>query len=70
MAERSLPLVDSVADVQPHAHGFGFWDAMLVAAARAAGVTRLLTEDMQDGRRVGAMRLENPFKADFALGLD
>ncbi|WP_295390073.1 hypothetical protein [uncultured Thiodictyon sp.] len=63
-------MVDSVADVQPHAHGFGFWDAMLVAAARAAGVTRLLTEDMQDGRRVGAMRLENPFKADFALGLD
>jgi predicted nucleic acid-binding protein len=52
------------------AHGFGFWDAMLVEAARVAGVTRLLTEDMQDGRRVGAMRLENPFKADFELGLD
>ena len=43
---------------------------MLVEAARAAGVTRLLTEDMQDGRRVGALRLENPFKAGFDLGLD
>jgi predicted nucleic acid-binding protein len=53
-----------------NAHGFGFWDAMLVEAARTAGVTRLLTEDMQDGRRVGAMRLENPFKADFELDLD
>ena len=52
-----------------NAHGFGFWDAMLVEAARVAGVTRFLTEDMQDGRRVGALRLENPFKADFALGL-
>lgn len=51
-------------------HGFGFWDAMLVEAARAAGVTRLLTEDMQDGRRVGALLLENPFKAGFDLGLD
>lgn len=51
-------------------HGFGFRDAMLVVAARAAGVTRLLTEDMQDGRRVGPLLLENPFKAGFDLGLD
>ena len=54
-------------------HGFGFWDAMLVEAARAAraaGVTRFLTEDMQDGRRVGALLLENPFKTGFDLALD
>jgi predicted nucleic acid-binding protein len=51
-------------------HGFGFWDALLVEAARAAGVTRLLTEDMQDGRRVGALLLKNPFKAGFDLGVD
>ena len=50
-------------------HDFAFWDAMLVQAARAAGVTRLLTEDMQDGRVIGAMRLENPFKAGFDLRL-
>jgi len=52
-----------------NAHGFGIWDAMLVESARAAGVTRLLTEDMQDGRRVGALLLENPFNAGFELGL-
>jgi len=51
-------------------HGFAFWDAMMVQAARAAGVTRLLTEDMQDGRTLGALRLENPFKEGFDLGLD
>jgi len=51
-------------------HDFAFWDAVLVQAARAAGVTRLLTEDMQDGRTVGALRLENPFKEGFDLGLD
>jgi predicted nucleic acid-binding protein len=48
-------------------HGFAFWDAMLVQAARSAGVTRFLTEDMQDGRRVGELRLENPFKEGFDL---
>jgi predicted nucleic acid-binding protein len=47
-----------------------FWDAMLVEVARASGVTRLLSEDMQDGRMVGALRLENPFKEGFDLGLD
>ena len=51
-------------------HGFGFWDAMLVQTARTAGVTRLLTEDVQDGRMVGRLRLENPFNSDFDLGLD
>jgi predicted nucleic acid-binding protein len=51
-------------------HGFGLWDAILVEATRAAGVTRFLTEDLQDGRGVGALLLENPFKAGFDLGLD
>jgi len=51
-------------------HDFAFWDSVLVQAARAAGVTRLLTEDMQDGRTVGALRLENPFKEGFDLGLN
>ena len=49
-------------------HDFAFWDAMLVQAARTAGVTRLLTEDMQDGRRLGELLLENPFKEGFELG--
>lgn len=48
-------------------HNFAFWDAVLVQTARAAGATRLLTEDMQDGRTVGALRLENPFKEGFNL---
>ena len=30
-------------------HRFAFWDAMLWAAARRAGVRSLLTEDLQDG---------------------
>jgi predicted nucleic acid-binding protein len=52
------------------AERFAFWDAMLVETARGSGVTRLLTEDMQDGRMVGALRLENPFREGFGLDLD
>jgi len=51
-------------------HAFALWDAMLVQAARAAGVIRLLIEDMQHGRTVGTLRLENPFKAGFGLDPD
>jgi predicted nucleic acid-binding protein len=40
---------------------------MLVQTARGAGVTRLLTEDRQHGRRVGPLLLENPFRAGFTL---
>lgn len=50
--------------------GFSFWDAMLIEAARASGVTSLLSKDLQDGRLIGALRVENPFKDDFNLGLD
>ena len=43
-------------------HDFAFRDTMLVQAARTAGVTRLLTEDMLNGRMVGQMRLREPLQ--------
>jgi predicted nucleic acid-binding protein len=42
-------------------HAFSFWDALVVEAARRGGATRLLTEDLQAGRRIGDIRIENPF---------
>jgi len=42
-------------------HRLSFWDALVVEAARVGGATRLVTEDLQDGRRVGGLRIENPF---------
>jgi predicted nucleic acid-binding protein len=42
-------------------HGFSFWDALVVEAARRAGAARLVTEDLQDGRRIAGVRIENPF---------
>lgn len=40
-----------------------FWDALIVEAARRAGATRLVTEDLQDGRRIEGIAIEDPFGA-------
>jgi predicted nucleic acid-binding protein len=42
-------------------HKLSFWDALIVEAARRSGATRLVTEDLQPGRRIGGVRIENPF---------
>jgi predicted nucleic acid-binding protein len=42
--------------------GFAFWDAMIVEAALLSGATTLLTDDLQDGRQVGGLTIENPFR--------
>ena len=41
---------------------FGFYDALIVAAAQAAGCSRLLSEDLQHGQRIDALTVVNPFK--------
>ncbi len=41
--------------------GIGFWDALIVAAARKAGADRLLTEDLNPGQIISGIRIENPF---------
>jgi predicted nucleic acid-binding protein len=41
--------------------GIGFWDALIVAAARKAGAARLLTEDLNAGQVIAGVRIENPF---------
>ena len=43
-------------------HQLSFWDALIVEAARIAGAKRLLTEDLQDGRVIEGVRVENPFR--------
>ena len=42
-------------------HGLPFWDAMLWSTAKAAGVTVLLTEDLQHDRVLEGVRFRNPF---------
>jgi len=38
-----------------------YWDAAIVEAARAAGCSRIYSEDLNDGQDFGGIRVENPF---------
>lgn len=55
-------LDDVLAAIDLHRlHGLSFWDALIVRAALAAGCTRLLSEDLQAGRRFDGLEVVNPF---------
>jgi predicted nucleic acid-binding protein len=41
-----------------------FWDGLLIATAARAGCDFLLSEDMQDGARIGGLTILNPFVGD------
>ena len=43
------------------AHGFSFYDSLIVASALQAGCETLFTEDLQDGRRIDGLVIVNPF---------
>ncbi|HUD25313.1 MAG TPA: PIN domain-containing protein [Burkholderiaceae bacterium] len=42
-------------------NALSFYDALIVSAAADAGCGVLLSEDMQHGRRLGAVMIQNPF---------
>lgn len=42
--------------------GFSYWDAAIIAAARALGCDELLSEDMQHGRTIADVTIVNPFR--------
>ena len=44
-------------------YGFSFYDALVVAAALDAGCTRLLSEELQHGQRIGDLTVVDPFRA-------
>ena len=58
---RSSCLSQAIEAVE--AHDLSFWDAMLWSASKDAGVTILLSEDLQDGRDLGGVLFRNPFTA-------
>ncbi|NRF71927.1 PIN domain-containing protein [Aquincola sp. S2] len=41
--------------------GLSYWDALIVAAARAQGCRFLLTEDLQHGQQIDSVQILNPF---------
>jgi len=42
-------------------HQLSFWDSLIVQAALLAGASKLLSEDLQHGRSISGIRIENPF---------
>jgi predicted nucleic acid-binding protein len=59
-----LDAMDAVGE-----HRLSFWDAMLWATARQSGCSAIVSEDMQDGRRLSGVEIINPFAADAAARL-
>jgi len=43
-------------------YGLSFWDAQILAAAKAGGASVVLSEDLADGQDYGGVRVENPFR--------
>ncbi len=60
-------LVDAMNAVDEHR--LSFWDAMLWATARQIGCSSILSDDMQDGRRLSGVEFINPFTAGNASRL-
>jgi predicted nucleic acid-binding protein len=42
-------------------HGFSFWDALVLRAAKEAACTVLYSEDLQPGRSIDGVKIVNPF---------
>jgi predicted nucleic acid-binding protein len=55
-----LPLILAASQLEER-HTLLFWDALIVEAARRSGAQRLLSEDLQTGRRLAGVILDNPF---------
>ncbi len=64
---RNLDVVTVTADLIEESIGISvanqlsFWDALVLAAAKAARCSTLVTEDLSHGSRLVGIRIENPF---------
>jgi predicted nucleic acid-binding protein len=59
--ETTLPVMINALEIKVR-HGLSYWDAAIVAAARALGCRELLSEDMSHGREVEGVTINNPFR--------
>jgi predicted nucleic acid-binding protein len=59
----SPEVADILAAIDLHRlHGFSFWDALVLRAAKQAGCTVLFSEDLQQGRQIDGIQVVNPFR--------
>jgi predicted nucleic acid-binding protein len=58
--QSSRDLLETALDLHTQ-HSFSWWDSLIVSAAIQGGCKRLLSEDLQDGREIRGIRIQNPF---------
>jgi len=58
--EITLPIMLGALEIKAN-YRLSYWDAAIVAAARALGCRELLSEDMSHGREVEGLSINNPF---------
>jgi predicted nucleic acid-binding protein len=59
----SPEVADILAAIDLHRlHGVSFWDALILRAAKQAGCSILLSEDMQGNREIDGVQIVNPFQ--------
>lgn len=59
--ETTLPVMINALEIKVR-YGLSYWDAAIVAAARALGCRELLSEDMSHGREIEGVTINNPFR--------
>jgi predicted nucleic acid-binding protein len=59
--EITLPVMISALEIKAN-YRLSYWDAAIVAAARALGCRELLSEDMSHGREVEGVTINDPFR--------
>ena len=58
-----ISLDDILSAIDLHRlHQFSFWDALVIQAALSSGCSRLLSEDLQTGRKINGLEILNPFE--------
>jgi predicted nucleic acid-binding protein len=57
----TVELFDRATQIEAR-YGYRYWDSAILAAAALSGCDTLLSEDMQDGQMVDAVRIVNPFR--------
>jgi len=59
--EITVPIMTGALEIRS-AHRLSYWDAAIVAAARALGCQELYSEDMSHGREIEGVTIINPFR--------
>jgi len=56
-------VADILAAIDLHRlHGFSFWDALILRAAKQSGCRVLFSEDFQPSRELDGVQIVNPFQ--------